>query len=1270
MKLKEAILVQFINNGPDIPDRLLQLHEDGRVVFFCGAGISCPAGLPGFSGLVDTIYKNLSVTQNPIQEAAIKNKQFDTAIHLLEAEIIDGRKTVRSVLAKILTPSIITPKATDTHQALLMLAKNREGRIRLITTNFDSLFEKVKVLKSLSFKSFNAPLLPVPKARWDSLVYLHGLLPINPTADDLDQLILSSGDFGRAYLTEGWAARFVGELFRNFSVCFVGYSINDPVLRYMTDAIAADRLLGEQPLEMFAFGSYSKGKEMERENEWKAKGITPILYREHKKHAYLHRTLHAWADTYRDGIRGKERIVVECAITNPSTSTKQDDFVGRVLWALSDPSGLPAKQFAELNPVPSLDWLEPLSQQFYCHADLDRFGVSPNTVVDDKLIYGLINRPPPYSLSPRMTIVNDGSHSSKLDEVMFQLTRWLTRHLDDPKLLIWLAKCGGQLHDTFRQMIKQRLKELDGFTSTGNTIELDRIRENAPNAIPRSVMRTLWCLMIDGHIKPKTNDDNLSPYIWIDQFKRDGLTTRMRLSLRKILTPLLSLSDSYPRNDDKNDLRNFLKWDVVLASAHSVHDVLAKLFENMKWREMSPALLDDFNTLLRDTFDLMRELGDIDDKEDRSHWYQPSIADHPQNEYHNYNDWTALIKLTREAWLATLKQSPEKARIYAEAWMHVPYPVFKRLAFFAATHERVIAPRQALDWLLSDERWWLWSNETQRETIRLLVFLAPQLDVTMMAELEQAILSGPPRDMYRAYISTNVLHEAMGHSVWLRLAKMAHAGAVLSEVGNGRLNEFEKKYRWSLMTDEGLLDERDEFAAWMSSGLYQLKNFTSLPRTRRGVLDYLLAHPILEKSQDDDWRRRCSESFQATAYALCKLAKTGNWPVNRWDDALQAWTEEKLCNRSWHFMAPVVTEAPNDLLQSLFHNVSWWLQVAAKTFEGDDGYFLKLAQRILQLDSKDNCDVDDLVSHAINHSVGRTTFALLYRWFRQKPNDGQGLPEDVKSIFTELCDIKIDKFRSARVLLAAHAISLFRADKDWSAQYLLPLFNWNSSPDEAKAAWQGFLWSPQLYRPFIKTIKFDFLDTVNHHMQLGEYNHQFARFLTFAALDPSDIFTIQELVAAFQKLPVDGLYESVQSLKLALDSAGENRENYWNNRVLPFWKTIWPKSKDKTLNDHPESFALLCIAAGNEFPSAIKEIKNWLQVIQNPYHVIQCLQKSNLSVDFPEDALQLLVVIVNDNVILLPQELRQCLNAINANSTFSNDNGFIKLDALARKFNI
>lgn len=107
-------------------------------------------------------------------------------------------------------------------------------------------------------------------------------------------------------------------------------------------------------------GECEPGQEHRKAIEWEAKGVTPILYTvpaSSTDHSVLHQTLHAWADTYRDGIQGKEAIVVKHALARPQDSTRQDDFVGRMLWALSDKSGLPAKRFAELNPAPPLDWL-------------------------------------------------------------------------------------------------------------------------------------------------------------------------------------------------------------------------------------------------------------------------------------------------------------------------------------------------------------------------------------------------------------------------------------------------------------------------------------------------------------------------------------------------------------------------------------------------------------------------------------------------------------------------------------------------------------------------------------------------------------------------------------------------------------------------------------------------------------------------------------------------------------------------------------------------
>ena len=76
--------MQFIANGPDIPETLLQAHEDGRVVFFCGAGISFPAGLPGFGGLTGRIFDELGVEPEPPEKAAMAAGRFDVAIGLLE----------------------------------------------------------------------------------------------------------------------------------------------------------------------------------------------------------------------------------------------------------------------------------------------------------------------------------------------------------------------------------------------------------------------------------------------------------------------------------------------------------------------------------------------------------------------------------------------------------------------------------------------------------------------------------------------------------------------------------------------------------------------------------------------------------------------------------------------------------------------------------------------------------------------------------------------------------------------------------------------------------------------------------------------------------------------------------------------------------------------------------------------------------------------------------------------------------------------------------
>lgn len=491
--------MQFVSNGPDVPDRLLQAHEDGDVVFFAGSGISRPAGLPDFPGLVDRLFDALSEPRTRVQQEAIDRHQFDSAIDLLERSIKGKHITVRRKLFDILIPERLPPDI-ETHHALLTLSRTRSGPTRLITTNFDHLFEEAMRASSLQVPCFQAPLLPPPKRHWSGLMYLHGRLPDDESDDDLVRLVLSSGDFGRAYLTDRWASRFVSELFRRHMVCYVGYSITDSVLRYMMDALAADRRFGESSQEVFAFASYSDDKSHE-EAKWRAKNVTPILYQDDDDHSFLHETLREWARTYRDGSYGKERIVVEHAPSYPIASTAEDDFVGRMLWALSDRVGRPANRFADLEPLPPLDWLDHFSDMRFGHVDLPQFDIVPESVKDTSVGFSLLCRPSPDT--HWMELVHPIAPSTPLDSRMLGLARWLEGYLDHPRLLLWLAKRGGQLHPTFASGIRARLDYLDELKRKGEEEELDAIRAKAPHAIPRPAMRRLWDLLLIGRIRPR-----------------------------------------------------------------------------------------------------------------------------------------------------------------------------------------------------------------------------------------------------------------------------------------------------------------------------------------------------------------------------------------------------------------------------------------------------------------------------------------------------------------------------------------------------------------------------------------------------------------------------------------------------------------------------------------------------------------------------------------------------------------------------------------------
>lgn len=1244
--------MQFVKDGPNIPDELLQAHEDGNVVFFCGAGISYPADLPGFKGLVDKIYLEIGETKNEIESNVYDREQFDSTLDLLERRVVGERQTVRKALLKSLKPNFRKKHALRTHEPLLKLSCDNEGMTRLVTTNFDRIFEKVIKQRKLDINSFVTPLLPIPKkSRWDGLVYLHGLIPDKENYSDLNRLVFTSGDFGLAYLTERWASRFVSELFRSYVICFVGYSINDPVLRYMMDALAADRMLGEDLPDAYAFADFKAGNEDVAANEWKAKNVIPILYEDHSK---LHDTLDSWAQTYSEGSLGKESIVAKYAMFPPIASTQNDDFTGRVIWALSEPNGLPAKRFAELNPCPHIDWLEAISERRYSKKDLPRIGISTLTEGNSGLSFSLVERPSLPSESIYDSIRSLSYGNGNWDRVMSQICNWLLRHLNDPKLVYWLIQYKGELTSSFKRRLEWKLSEFSKL----NDSEKLMLQEGAPNAFPDDEMMRLWKMLLAGRVHTALNDTRL--YNWIDRVKQHGFNTLLKLELRELLAPKISIKKPYSLSTRRYD------WELKLTSdnlKHYLNEIISLLGP-----ESLAELFDDFQVLLVDALDLAQEMSGGDNLIDNSHWDLPSISHHMQNR--GYHDWIILIELLRDSWLQILSKDILLAREKAVLWFKKPYPVFKRLALFAASQDQAIAPKLWCDWLCLDDAWWLWDTQTQRETMRLLVLQGENLDQHSLSHLEVAILSGLPRRMFREDLEVSQFQEMNEHAIWLHLAKLDSGGANLSDNAETYFKELSSNNpKWVLDNKY----QKDEFSHWMSGSgdpdYEEKRTYELAPTNTLDLMEWLKeSKPNYSFEHGDNWRDVCVEDMSLAFNSLYCLFVDKHFPENRWNTALSAWSSDKTIIESWKLAAPIIVTFSDKQFVACIHYISRWLQAVSKSVTLYSVKFILLVERVFTLyPGSENIEKVATISSAINHPIGISTEALFNYWFTTGLQDNTRIAEDFSKIFHRICVDNTNAFDQGKVIVASRAMALYRVDPIWTRDNLVPLFDWVKSERVANTVWNGFLWGARIYLPLMEELKEPFIDTAMRLSFLEGDERRYIEFLIHISLEQNSILSNSEIRLVFNKLPLNSLENAVNILNQIL-SASERKEELWKSRILPLWKNVWPKSKDKLTPKIADSLIRFCLDSGDEFPNAFLVLKDYIGKVKQPDYVVSLMAKSKTSEKFPIETLELLDLIVDQNSNRAPYALTEALGILGKSNKVSNKSQFKNLLEFNRRF--
>lgn len=1210
--------MQFTNGGPTVPNSLLQAHEEGRVVFFVGAGISYNVGLPDFERLVTDLISRLGYAPSAIIKSALDQKRYDTAIDLLETTHAGGRLAVRTALWNALQPDFSRPDALNTHWSLLTLASLSKTQCRLVTTNFDLAFEEVMKRDGLSVERATAPFLPVPKAsRWHSLVYLHGRLPESSAdAEGLNRLVVSSADFGTAYLTERWAARFVSELFRNYQICFVGYSIDDPVLRYMLDALAADRRSGEQINPAYAFAPYESSQLTDQELIWRSKQVSPIMYQtqaDGRDHSKLHETLLEWAKFHSEGALGKKRIVSTYAASIPSHSTAEDDFESRLMWALTDRSGEAASFFARFDPLPPLDWLKVFERNLFTEEDLPRFGIHayPGKPIPD---YSLISRPAPY----RASNVGLFHCESRWDNIISSITHWLLRHLGNVELLLYFDN-GLPISPQVRYLLSERLAEIDQHLANCDKKWIDDQRKISPNAIPGNKLRSYWRLLLQ---KSSPLDARFKRWDqWLESLRHLGLVQSVRSAFLRLFEPVSVFKKSWIWYSN-SDL-SILGEDSIYCEFETpqIRDQVVAGRYDPAFQAALPGLMSELETLIDTTLGLMEEIQET--KGDyNSFWTLPSIEAHFQN--HDHDHWTFLIELLRDAWLAIQKDSPERAAAIGQRWFEKRFATYKRLAMFAATKEDLILSKSWFRWLMVENCRWLWSNTTRREVCRLLAANSYTLEPNDLAVLLDAILKGPPREDYSLEPLDEEWQGIKDRAIWIRLTKTKEGGATLTVDAISALEQLSALHPYLKTTEH----QREEFLSW-SSGT--------------GSPDY---EPEPSEIAQNNWKLLCREE---TSLAIDQLSRQhDDLLVERWNWALEIWSQLELQEEQSIQIAESLLSLPSPVKVEIAYYASCWLRFISQKLKPSsalESKSLALAEHILDSPKPIAKGELDLLTWSINHTVGHITDMLLNLWYSRKPKDRQGLEPIIAVPLTKIADNSSEEFLPGKIHLAQSTIFLYRADADWTRRHLLPLFAWNRNRHQALAAWTGFVWANRLDKKLMTELKDDYLQTAAFTKELGRYAANYVSGLTVIALDPPTGFDITEIRAAFQYLTSQHWSDVAHTLYNMTEGAGSQAGTYWLQKVKPFWNNYWPQDTRAKSDRTGVMLALLCIAAGDEFPNAVDTLMPWMDTIKDVRLVVQSLAKSELPSAHSSYTVNLLHALLK-NIDYAPYKLKDLLEKI------------------------
>ncbi len=1200
--------MRFIENGPSIPDELLNARDEGRVVFFCGAGVSRErAGLPDFFGLAEAVIRELGVPEDSDARKVLDKAReignelsvtglisADRVFSLLERQFTVA--DIRAAVARSLAPK--APPNLSAHQLLLRLARTPESKTQLVTTNFDRLFHECD--SELAFHQ--PPRLPNP-SRYDDLdgiVYLHGRVNDNYTGADGDEFVLSSSDFGYAYLSEGWATEFFREIVRGYVVVFIGYSADDPPIHYLLEGM---RRTQDSSRHIYAFQAEESDEAIAR---WDHKGVKAIPYAQ-DGHRALWETLEHWAQRADDPSLWR-RAAIDHAMGGPERL--QPHQRGQLAHIVSAYEG--AREFADRKPP--AEWLcvfDPACR--YASPGRSEWLDAESPVIDPFTWYGLDSDATPERGDPNNPYVRRdipssawdafaansldrqdlsdehfpavrghyASHVPRLPKRLECLGAWITSIAGQPAAVWWAA----------------RQKSLHPYIRKGIEWRLDRRQDELG-----SVILEAWRYLLEAWERTAHG----SRQEWHDlkrEIDREGWGPAAVRRFTAMTCPYLKAGPALrPKPMPPKKDADFHLWDLVRLEVECpVPPHNADIPD--EWLEH---VIRGLRKNIELAVQLCEEVHDM-----HSLHFSPIVPDDSPDisSYQRTLGLSGYVIQFTSLFGRLIELDVSKARREFSLWPTDDDAAFNRLRLWAGGKPELATPQAFYQIVkeLSDE--FFWGSYHQRDLLVMLANRWGTLPEKLRKQIEDRLRGGPPQseseedESYKERRAWATLERLR----WLADNKCEFSFDVEKEIAKLRPSapkwkpEYAKRAADSREMRGGLVATNMEHAALLREPIESI-----LSRARK--LSGRTEGNSLEEC--DPFAGLCAERPVRAYRALTYAARRNDYPEWAWKTFLNSSGRKEDKAKFSATIAERLCRFPNEALSRLLYPSTWWLRGVSKTLTKEyPGSFDKVTSRLIDALHHEPSDGRSAVvrtsggrdwgTEALNSPAGYVARAILED-SRLEAIHGDVAPSaNWLTQLARLLALNGDPRRHVIAILS-HDIGWFhRLLPEWAEHHLLSILD-AEDEDDREALWAGLLWNPRVSSATFLRLKPALLAIVKARDSSREGHVQSLAYLTmWGWISSGGKKEDRQLSnAEFRDVLLHGGDEFrshvLWQVKLGLNDEEESSRGEWLAWALEFFHDVWPR--EKAVKNPAMSISLCEVVLSNSesFPELVDVVLPFL----------------------------------------------------------------------------